>query len=421
MEFKRALSHTILLKSINTVCNFAINLLIVRLLGVVDSGRFFYAISILALVNLVVGICLEIGITYYASKFPGQIKKMSIAIFFLLLIQGLISLVVLSILPIPFSNILASLFVVSYMAINYFTALFAAQKQYIIVNFIPVLVNSIFLLWLSYCFIYAGAAYDYTNAHFLTFFIGAIVLQAIILIGWFFIFPTTTVQDSAWRQGLGKKILRFSLLVFAGNLIYFLVLRIDYYFTERFCDAVAFSNYIQVSKIGQMLLLVPSMAATVIFPYAASGEKNSLRNETIRSLRIFLVLFIVFALLLTVGGYWLFPWLFGNAFSQMYFPMILLLPGIFCLTMMTILAAYLDGIKKLWYPIVGNLIALITISILDYLFIPIWGIKAAAIISSVGYFLCTSFTCYWFLRFSGARLADLFRIERNDFLFIFNK
>ncbi|MEI7472825.1 MAG: polysaccharide biosynthesis C-terminal domain-containing protein [Chitinophagaceae bacterium] len=420
MKFKKALSHTILLKTINTICNFAINLLIVRLLGVADSGHFFYTISILALVNLLIGLCIENGITYYANKYPGQIKKISIAVFFLLIIQSLLSWLVFSVLPISFPIGIATLFVVGYMAINYFTAIFTAQKKYIAVNLIPVIVNLVFVSWLCYCLFNTSAGSAFTQVHFIEIYIASILLQAILLILHFFVFPSVTLQNSLWHPGLGVKILKFSLMVFLGNLIYFLVLRIDYYFTEKYCDAIAFSNYIQVSKIGQMLLLLPSMAATVIFPYTASEESHFMLAATLRSLRIFLTIYILIALALIAGGYWIFPFLFGNAFGKMYLPLLLLLPGILFLTVMTVLSAYLDGIKKLWYPIVGNLIALISIAILDYLFIPVWGIYAAATISSIGYFLCTAFTCFWFFKFSGADLKDIFKLNLADFSFIRN-
>ena len=50
-----------------------------------------------------------------------------------------------------------------------------------------------------------------------------------------------------------KIVIRYSLFALMANLIYFLVNRIDYWFVEHYCSAEDLGNYIQASKLAQML------------------------------------------------------------------------------------------------------------------------------------------------------------------------
>jgi O-antigen/teichoic acid export membrane protein len=135
---------------------------------------------------------------------------------------------------------------------------------------------------------------------------------------------------------------------------------------------------------------------------------------TKRLCRIMVTLFAIAAVIIAATGYWLFPWLFGAAFSEMYIPMLLLLPGILCLMIVTVISAYLDGINQLKTGITANVITLLIIAVADWLLIPVYGINAAAAISTVGYFICMLVTVHTFLKASGGNWAELLLITKND-------
>ena len=418
MEFKKALINTIIWKTLNTIFAFCINLLIVRILGSENSGSFFYSIAILSFITLLTSLCLENGITYYGSKNNAILGSLYVFIFVILLLQGLISWGILYFFKCSIGAGLAWLLILGYLSINYFTALYSAKKWFISSNVI-LFTGHLFIL-LVLMLQYFGIDLSLGKYHFNVpeVFTGGIVMQALLLMLYFVFFSGVNKKITVQPALFYKDIIGFSSVIFLSNLILFLVMRVDYYFTEKFCSDIALSNYIQVSKMGQMLLLIPAMIATVIFPFTSGGNKKEMALQTIRVSRILILIFFIAALIIGTTGYWVFPWLFGKAFDQMYLPMLLLLPGILCLTILTTVSAYLDGIKKIWLAVAANSAALILIIIADYIFIPQYGIKAAATVSSLGYFVCTAVSLYWFLKFSNTSLLSFFKWERSDLDFI---
>ena len=92
------------------------------------------------------------------------------------------------------------------------------------------------------------------------------------------------------ERHLFKQIIRYSLTALGANAVFFLVYRIDYLFVNYspVCSAADLGNYIQVSKLGQMMLVVPQIIASVVFPRTASGiEPESLNKAIITIARIF--------------------------------------------------------------------------------------------------------------------------------------
>jgi O-antigen/teichoic acid export membrane protein len=160
MQFNKALKHTIIFKSLNTAFTFAINILLVRLLGADRSGQFFYAVTVLSFVTLVTGLCLENGITYYISRHPMAAMALTGYIAAALLVQAFISWFVIVQLHLSLPVTYQLLLVVSLLAINYFAALLTSRKWIVPVNSIVCAIN--FVTAGILCFLY------FSNAHIVT-------------------------------------------------------------------------------------------------------------------------------------------------------------------------------------------------------------------------------------------------------------
>ncbi|MEJ7681190.1 MAG: polysaccharide biosynthesis C-terminal domain-containing protein [Segetibacter sp.] len=88
---------------------------------------------------------------------------------------------------------------------------------------------------------------------------------------------------------------------------------------------------------------------------------------------------------MVLSGRWIFPFVFGQTFQLMYVPFLLLLPGIWALSNLTILSAYFAGVNKVKINVQGASLALLVILAGDFVFIPHYGILAAAMVSTAGY------------------------------------
>ena len=415
MQFNKALRYNILWKVVNTILTFFINVFLVRLLGAGQSGAFYYTVTILSLMVLLQGFSLESGVIYYGSKSPPELRRISGILMVWLLVQTIIAAVILSFLKTGLPIYMGLLFIAGNMAITYLTALFSAQKKFLQPNLVFATVNTALLLLLMVAY-YSKTGNRLFNPALL--YVVSFILQAVLL-AFIFLFITTNKDEASQTDNAAvKKLFSFSTAAFAGNIIFFLATRVDYYFVSKYCTPEALGNYIQVSKLGQLLVLLPSVVAAVIFPYTASEKEQGFLDHTQFFCRIITWVFIPLILVISATGFWLFPLLYGDSFEMMYPATLFYLPGFFALSIVTVLAGYTGGKGMLGTNIIASFITLVVVVIVDILLIPISGINAAAIASSFAYFICLIFLLlrlkskeYFFTTdFFGLKLSDLKRL-----------
>ncbi len=417
MHFNTILKHTIVWKMLNTLLVFFINLILVRLLGVAASGSFFYDITVLSFMILVLSWCLESGITYYASRDNNLIAPILIFILPLLMMQGVTGAVLLRYTPLTINSYFALLFIVSNLSIIYFSAFFYAKKWFISLNIISCCINfvttiALFFLW------YAKLLNIVNKNYYQQFYIGSVALLACVLMA--AILMSTKGKPGLFAKSLSaaKDVFKYSSIAFLSNVLFFLVVRIDYFFVQQYCSNAALSNYIQVSKIGQLLILVPSIIGSLVFPYSAGNTTVMTVDKVQQLCRAITLIFIPVTFILIVTAYWILPWIFGTGFNQMYTALLLYLPGFFALSIVTVLAAHLGGKKMLKYNLAASFMALVLVVTGDVLLIPTGGINAAAAVSSVGYMACAVYLLWVFKVKFNCNAGPFFSIKRNEINYI---
>lgn len=417
MHFNTILKHTIVWKMLNTLLVFFINLILVRLLGVAASGSFFYDITVLSFMILVLSWCLESGITYYASRDNNLIAPILIFILPLLMMQGLTGAVLLRYTPLTINSYFALLFIVSNLSIIYFSAFFYAKKWFISFNIISCCINfvttiALFFLW------YAKPLNIVNKNYYQQFYIGSVALLACVLMA--VILMSTKGKPGLFAKSLSaaKDVFKYSSIAFLSNVLFFLVVRIDYFFVQQYCSNASLSNYIQVSKFGQLLILVPSIIGSLVFPYSAGNTTVMTVDKVQQLCRAITLIFIPVTFILIVTAYWILPWIFGTGFNQMYTALLLYLPGFFALSIVTVLAAHLGGKKMLKYNLAASFMALVLVVTGDVLLIPTGGINAAAAVSSVGYMACAVYLLWVFKVKFNCNAGPFFSIKRNEINYI---
>jgi O-antigen/teichoic acid export membrane protein len=413
MHFNKTLKHIIVWKVVNTILLFLINLLMVRLLGVSKSGDFFYDIAVLSFLVLIISWSLESGIIYYCSKDDRTIPSLVVFVLLLLIIQALISVVVLKNAALIISNYLSVVFVLSNITIIYFSAFFSAKKMFIPFNIISCIVNFITAIilcccWMDFQLIAIFKNY-FTDAYIFSFTVQAFLFVMIIL------FDSKEIKVNLTKASpLIKNIFTYSSFAFISNIIFFLVVRIDYFFVQKYCSAAALSNYVQVSKCGQLLILIPAIIAGIVFPYSAGSSHDMPLKKVQQLCSTITVIFVPVIILIILTGSWILPWLFGGGFNLMYVTLLLYLPGFFSLSIIAVLAANLAGKKLLNASIVASLMALIIVVALDVLLIPSGGIYAAAIASSLAYIACGLYLLWFYKTKFKCSIADFFSLSTKE-------
>ena len=389
---------------------------------------------------------MESGITYYGSNQLDSIPSITFFILPWLLVQAMATWGVLYFLPVHIGRQLSWLYVVSNLVIIYFSALYYATKLFVSINVIICLANGFVLGGLGWIYTWFGnedekmlelvkgriAQKPALSIHSISdgidsqafyfavlVYFGGFLLQGLALAIVFFIKSKPNFTVIAFKPKLIRKIFIYSSIAFISNIVFFLVTRIDYFFVERYCSKIALSNYVQVSKMGQLLVLLPTIIAGVVFPYSSGVEDEAYLGKLQALCRIIGLLFLPLAIIIVVSGYWLFPWLFGAGFRSMYPSMLFYLPGFYFLSLVTLLAAYIAGRAMLTKNLVASGIALIVVIMGDMFLIPVWGINAAAAVSSGAYFLCMLYLLWIFKQHFGGRPKDFFALQLKDLQLLF--
>ena len=92
----------------------------------------------------------------------------------------------------------------------------------------------------------------------------------------------------------------------------------------------------------------------------------------------------------------------------------MLLPGIFGVSVLAQLSAFFSGNKKVYINVIGALLALVVVVFGDVIFIPKYGIYAAATISTIGYLVNMLFALWYFFKHQPSDYCKLFQFNKND-------
>jgi O-antigen/teichoic acid export membrane protein len=423
MDFHKLIAQNIIWRGLYFVSQFLLSVLISRLFKANGSGTIYYIINNLSLLLLAVSLSLESGATYYVAK--KEIGAQKISIFLLLWSLGMTVICWVSFkwLSVNFSGIFVnsqeyvggcSAFVLGVLLTTYFSALFFARQNFFLPNFILCCINlAVIILLLT------DGENTFIHAHFVIIYFCSFLLQGFaVMVLYFFTQPKAHEQFFLATHELSR-LFRYSLFALVANFIFFLVYRIDYWFVKYFCTAGELGNYIQVSKLGQMFFVLPSIIAAAIFPITAA-EKSAEVKDNIRSIVAFLlILYVAVCFLLICTGKWLFPIVYGNSFGSMYLPFIFSVPGILSLSILYPFTAYYAGKKRMSVNIKGALIALILIILGDVFCIPYFGISGAALVSSAGYLVYQFYVMNIFAKEHQITLLHFFSLSKKEIRRIF--
>jgi len=409
----KILYQNLLWRGIFYLSAFALNIAIARQYEAAGSGSFYYLISICSLAVLFISISLESGITYYASRqeiAPSKLQGFAIA---WSLTAGLISLLAVYLFaPAEFNGgtrsfllLSAFCFISGNMLATYATGLFYAKAEFRISNIISAVLNLILIGLLL-----AGVLKD---EFFKVYFISFLVLGVVVSIAYSIKYNTNPFTGF-FNLAEFKLLIRYCLPAFLANLLFFFLYRVDYWFVEDWCSPEDLGNYIQVSKLGQLFFILPTILAGAVFPLTAAGKKEEVNLLLASVSRVIFLLYILACAVLAICGQWLFPAVFGKSFEGMYIPFLLLVPGILSLSGLFTLTAYYAGKNRVKVNIYGTLIALVVVIAGDGIFIPRFGIRAAALVSSIGYIVYQVYVLIIFKREYGTPVSDFFIPKSSD-------
>ncbi len=422
--FQQQMKQSIIWRGLHFVSLLLLNVLLSRFLKAEGIGVIFYLTNLFSLWILLGSLNMDGSFTYFsASKKIHHNQLAIVGTIWTLCIVAIIYLL----LPIYFnyfdkdiSNQYQHLafnaicYLIGVFLINYFTALFYSLGNFKVPNTILVIGNFI----MSVLIIFATNT-NVISQNIIDYYFLMIALQGIIITFVFFVTYKATLSISLPTKKQIKELFHYSAIGLFGNFLFFFVYRIDYWFVKNWCYTSGdLGNYLQASKLAQMLLILPQIIASTIFPSVAQGNQNVLVIKNMGKIfRLFILLFFFIFIVIFLTGSYILPATFGSSFSPMLVPLLILLPGIFCLSISALLSAYFSGIKKNKYNVFAAAFALIVMVLLSVALREVYSIKKAAFISTVSYFTEALYCIYIFVKLEKLNPISFLKFTKTDFTF----
>lgn len=416
MSLRRLIVQSILWRGVYFVSVLILNIMIARYYEASYSGLLYFVVNSYALVVIVGSLSLESGLSYYLAS--GRVQANEIIIFSVFWSIGVTAIIGTFLYGLIYKGVLSGLYEQYYgisvlfiggnILSSFFGALFYARKSFFLPNLLMTSVNLFLIILLPF------TNHFISLEHYLNFYFGGFMFQGILLtLAFFFIF--------GWKRKLvfpsGAKVVgifKYAFQALAANVLFFLLYRIDYWLVERYCSASELGNYIQVSKLVQLFLVIPGMIAGAVFPASALGNEMDIKSRLLLIIRVYTSFCLVLCLIIVMLGQSFFPFLFGSSFDSMYRLFLLIIPGILSLSMVTILASYFAGRNQVGINVAFCLAGLFILIPVDLLVIPRWGADAAALTSSFAYLGALGILVYFFLKNTSASIKDMIFIKRMD-------
>ncbi|GEO11422.1 hypothetical protein SAE01_39180 [Segetibacter aerophilus] len=291
---------------------------------------------------------------------------------------------------------------------NFFTSLFYARQNYAVPNILMSAINVIVIILVPF---FAKGFMGLNREQFLYIYFLQFILQGLgLAILYLTLYsPVSKLQLPTLQEY--KMLFRFAVIALFANIAYYLINRVDYLFVEAWCSAKSLGNYVQVSKMGQLFLIIPSIIASAVYPQAAKGENANMVKYIVRMITLFVPLYIIIIIASYLFSSPVFLWLFGKTFDEMYVPFLVLLPGILFLSMHIIIAAFFGAKNKPAYNVISTSAGLVIVLIGDVVLIKRMGITGAALVSSLGYTTAFIVSLLLFMQQATIGWKDIFTSE----------
>lgn len=420
MKLKQAIFTNLFWKLVGVLFLFFNNLLVVRILGAEFSGQLFFTIAYLMLFVSGLRVGLETGIVYLNTR--TKVNSAGLFFFFipLVILQAEIVIAVLKFIPEAkqiFPTKLATIYIVSNVAINYLSAFYSSKRMFRSYNLIHTIFQILLagVLFIIYRFSLDMGPKSYAWLCQVTFRQMAILstLTSIYLAVYYYYANRQDFKVISISKATVIRLFKLSYLIYISNILFYLITRADLYFVNRYSTALELGNYVQSGKFGQMMMMLPYVLASVIFPYSVQSDRSFPKKVALICKVIAMLFTLIFFAVLLVGKF-LFPWLLGQDFTLVYPILLAIIPGVLFYGINQILISYFEGKNRQRVVLIASLIHLVILLLLNIIFAPKYGYMACAVVFSISCFFTNLLLTRHFLKATGLSLKEAFSLPVSE-------
>ena len=185
--------------------------------------------------------------------------------------------------------------------------------------------------------------------------------------------------------------LKFHISVLAGAIIF----RADLLVVNHFRGAAEAGVYSVATQFGMLLMLLPSVIATLLFP-RVTAEQDA-HGETTWQVTKHTALIMLVCCLAAVPLSFLLPLVYGAAFTEVTTLLLILLPGVYLIGLESVLVQHFSALGLPRTIPVYWIVTLVVNLVLVLALVPQFGAYGAAIASTVSYALIFALVTFYFL------------------------
>jgi O-antigen/teichoic acid export membrane protein len=219
---------------------------------------------------------------------------------------------------------------------------------------------------------------------------------------------------SQWRPdgSLLARMIRYGIKFHIAILAAAIIFRADLLVVNHFRGPAEAGVYSVATQFGMMLMLLPGVIATILFPRVAAEQDQ--HGET-TSLVTRYTAFVTFFVCLAAAPFsFLLPLIYGAEFAQSTRLLLILLPGVYLVGVESVLVQHFNalGLPRI-IPVYWVVTLIINLALVFWL-VPRLGAQGAAVASTVSYALIFGLVMRQFLAATKQSFANVFILRRGE-------
>lgn len=378
--------HSFFSKGFSLGLGFLVTILITRNFSVEVFGEYSYLLSIALTCFQFAHLGFSSANTYYIVHNKRLLPFLLANTQVLGLIVGVITMIILLILNMFYFHRDVSLIIVTAMMVPFLVitelnrGLLIGLGKIKVANYLDLLSKVFYTLMIIAVIIYFQSIWALLFAY---------VLQMLIYSSTsFYSLLKKSNNKLKTSYNLFKKTSNYSIRIYITLFLSFLVLKIDVYFIEYFMGNKPLGLYSLAASLATHLILIVQVIVPLLLPKLATIKNTTERIKKLRNIIFYsLILLLGINLGFYIFGKWFVVLVFGDKYIESVIIIQILLMATSVLGIEAILAQYYAFIGKIKFLIYYWIITLLLNIILNYLWIPEYGIEGAAWASLLSYTL----------------------------------
>jgi O-antigen/teichoic acid export membrane protein len=215
--------------------------------------------------------------------------------------------------------------------------------------------------------------------------------------------PSARLFGEMLRYGM-----KFHVSILAGILIF----RADLLVVNHYRGAAEAGVYAVASQVAMMLMLLPGVIATLLFPRISAEQDAGARLTCVVSRHTAFVMLIL--CLLAVPASFVLPLLYGAGFNDVAVQLLILLPGVYLIGIESVLVQHFNAtglpvaIPVFW---TGTLVTNIAWT---FALVPMYGARGAAVASTASYAMIFAMVALYFNARTGRSFSEALLLRRSE-------